>query len=751
MKKLIVSVAGFIVLAATTFAQGTAFTYQGRLNDGPNPANGSYDLTFALFDAAGGGAQQGGTVTNIATGVTNGLFSAVLDFGNQFTGAGRWLEIGVRTNGGAVFSTLTPRQLLTATPYAVRAAQAGTVVANAVGNTELQFASVTTDKIANSTIKAEDVNASDFNSTFWRVNGNSGTSPSSHFLGTTDNQSLQLRVNNVRALLIEPRGIVGEEPNLIGGSFANSAVPSATGATIGGGGAFSYPNYVFGSYGTVSGGKGNRAGDQVLATANATVGGGFGNVASGSGATVGGGSGNTASGSTAAIAGGSGNSALGDYSAVVGGYQNLAGSYSVAAGGSGNSVGGGYSAVGGGANNTISGFAGYAVIAGGSGNNASGSFATIGGGAANQAVGPRTFVGGGNQNYAIGDNATVGGGENNSAGGVHSSVLGGKNNSASYMCTVAGGSDNTANSSFSSIGGGYLNSAAGGYSVVPGGTANAASGNFSLAAGQRAKANHAGTFVWSDSVAADFASTSSNQFLVRASGGVGIGTTSPGKLLQVGSQFTAGSEGMIRLGSAATNSSAGRTWDIGVPKSDTSSSGKFYSFVIDDLGLGSEPEFMVKWGNGFVGIGTTNPVELLTVGPSASPAYCNGTTWVNGSDRNAKQDFAPVDAAAVLERVVSLPVQSWSYKAQPTDRHIGPMAQDFHAAFQLNGDDNTHIATVDEAGVALAAIQGLNTKLEETRSALKRRDAENAELKQSVAELKELVSKLLTAKTGGAK
>src|SRR3974390_2182240 len=82
-------------------AQATAFTYQGRLNDGGNPANGIYDLRFAIYDAASGGAQQGNSVTNTATGVINGLFTVMLDFGNQFPGADRWLEIGVRTTGQA--------------------------------------------------------------------------------------------------------------------------------------------------------------------------------------------------------------------------------------------------------------------------------------------------------------------------------------------------------------------------------------------------------------------------------------------------------------------------------------------------------------------------------------------------------------------------------------------------------------------------------------------------------------------------
>ena len=142
--------------------------------------------------------------------------------------------------------------------------------------------------------------------------------------------------------------------------------------------------------------------------------------------------------------------------------------------------------------------------------------------------------------------------------------------------------------------------------------------------------------------------------------------------------------------------------------------------------------------SGNVGIGTTNPANLLVVGGSGSPAYCNGTTWVNGSDRNSKEAFAAINARTVLEKVSALPITEWKYKVEADDtRHVGPMAQDFHAAFGLNGGDDKHIATVDEEGVALAAIQGLNQKLE----------AENAALKARLEKLE----RLMTEKLGGDK
>jgi hypothetical protein len=108
-------------------AQGTGFTYQGQLKDGATPANGAYNLKFTLFDALTAGNQVGISVTDSPVALSNGLFTVSLDFGANFPGANRWLEIGVRTNGGSAYATLTPRQPLTPTPYAIQAGNAGTL------------------------------------------------------------------------------------------------------------------------------------------------------------------------------------------------------------------------------------------------------------------------------------------------------------------------------------------------------------------------------------------------------------------------------------------------------------------------------------------------------------------------------------------------------------------------------------------------------------------------------------------------
>ena len=123
----------------------------------------------------------------------------------------------------------------------------------------------------------------------------------------------------------------------------------------------------------------------------------------------------------------------------------------------------------------------------------------------------------------------------------------------------------------------------------------------------------------------------------------------------------------------------------------------------------------------------------LTVGVSLPPGS-NGFSPM--SDRNVKENFKPVDPRVVLEKVSRLPVTEWNLISQPASiRHIGPMAQDFQAAFGV-GEDDRHISTTDADGVALAAIQGLN-------EVLKEKEARIEKLEKDVADLKAMVDSLL--------
>ena len=252
------ALAAAMSLTANVAAQGTAFTYQGRLNDGASPANGSYDLTFALFNASSGVGQLGSTFTNSATAVSNGLFTVTLDFGNQFAGADRWLEIAARTNGESALSTLNPRQKLTATPYAVTARNVTGVVQNpslagtyssalALNNAGNSFSGSGTGLTGVNAATLGGLNATQF----WRTIGNSGTTPAANFLGTTDNQPLELRANGQRALRLQPFSGIGV--SVVGGS--NTVDASTPAATIAGG--FGNVIQANGFYSTIGGGRNN--------------------------------------------------------------------------------------------------------------------------------------------------------------------------------------------------------------------------------------------------------------------------------------------------------------------------------------------------------------------------------------------------------------------------------------------------------------------------------------------------------------
>ena len=116
-------------------AQITAFNYQGQLNDETGPTTGIYDLQFAVYDSPAAGNIVSGVLTNLATPVSNGLFSLTLDFGTGvFDGGERWLELGVRTNGAASFTTLSPRQAILPVPYAIHALSSGTSGSVAAGS-----------------------------------------------------------------------------------------------------------------------------------------------------------------------------------------------------------------------------------------------------------------------------------------------------------------------------------------------------------------------------------------------------------------------------------------------------------------------------------------------------------------------------------------------------------------------------------------------------------------------------------------
>jgi len=139
MKKTIFTTLLILLSAAATFAQTSAFTYQGRLTDSAGAANGTYEMQFKLYDSLSGTTQIGSTVTNTNVTVTNGVFSVSLDFGAAaFPGTDRYLEISVKKPAEPGYTTLSPRQAITSVPYALRAANvnstSGDNVIDAINN-----------------------------------------------------------------------------------------------------------------------------------------------------------------------------------------------------------------------------------------------------------------------------------------------------------------------------------------------------------------------------------------------------------------------------------------------------------------------------------------------------------------------------------------------------------------------------------------------------------------------------------------
>ncbi len=358
--------------------------------------------------------------------------------------------------------------------------------------------------------------------------------------------------------------------------------------------------------------------------------------------------------------------------------------------------------------------------------------AFIGGGARNEILqdNQHAVIVGGRDNR-IGTNTVislvVGGGENKIAnnvdgglmiGGFRNDVLGSNNpNRREIAPVLIGGSDNEIGreSSWAVILGGDNNRIGTNCpsTVIVGGTNNLVADNagYSFAAGRRCRVNHMGAVVFADSQNASFASAGQDTFNIRAQGGIHVNTDSS-------MFFGSAVRQMINLWSDR--------YGIGVQSSTfycrTDSTGSF------------------SWHRGGTHSNNANSpgaggVEMMRL--NSGGLRVNGT-FVSASDRNLKENFRPVNPREVLAKVTALPLSEWNYKDDPASRHVGPMAQDFHAAFGV-GPDDKHIATVDADGVALAAIQGLNEKLEEQTSALRERDARIARLEAELAELKSLV------------
>lgn len=629
--KALISLLGLSLLAwlPRAGAQDTAFTYQGQLSQSGQPATGSYDLRAILYNAEIGGSQVGPIVTRAAVPVNNGSFTVSLDFGpGAFDGSSRWLELSIKAAGGDTFTTLTPRQALTPSPYALYAMTPAGPKGD-TGDTGPRGPAGPAgppgpkgDKGDQGDIGPVGPQGPPGSADAWSRTGNAGTSPTSNFIGTTDAAAFVIRAGNQQVFRLEGQTtglrIIGGRTSAIDSGSTNSAILS---------------------------GRDNS----IAAAAHETV-----------------------------IAGGLDN--------VIGRDQRSA-------------------FIGGGARNEILMDNQHAVIVGGRDNR----------------IGTNTVI-----------SLVVGGGENRIGnnvdgglmiGGFRNDVLGSPNpNRRAIAPILIGGSDNEIGreSSWTVILGGDNNRIGTNCAsaIIVGGTNNLIADNaaFSFAAGRRCRVNHMGAVVFADSQNASFASAGVNTFNVRAEGGIHVSEDT--------SQFFGSSvRQMINLWSDR--------YGIGVQSSThyfrTDSSGSF------------------SWFRGGTHSNNANSpgaggVEMMRL--NSGGLRVNGT-FVSASDRNQKENFRDINPREVLDKVAALPISEWNYKQDPAARHLGPMAQDFHAAFQV-GPDDKHIATVDADGVALAAIQGLNLKLEET---VRAQDARIAQLETELRELRRLVRQTLASAT----
>jgi len=278
------------------------------------------------------------------------------------------------------------------------------------------------------------------------------------------------------------------------------------------------------------------------------------------------------------------------------------------------------------------------------------------------------------------------------------------NQAAGSFATVGGGAFNKATNSYSTAAGGYLNNAGGFYGTIGGGYRNTASSNATTVAG--------GYF---NSASGPGATVSG-----------GYNNTASGNSAMVcgGTNNTAGGTSSFAAGEGAQALADGTfVWA-------DSQGGTFTSTLEDTVAFRCALGIFITGG---------------PLGGNQSVAWAPGAgSWSFTSDRNLKERFEAVDTQSVLEKVARLPILEWNYKKFP-QRHIGAMAQDFHALFPLNDDDKS-LNELDLHGVELAAIQGLNDKVEvgnqKSEARMQKLEAENAELKQQNGSLEKRLEAL---------
>jgi hypothetical protein len=540
----------------------------------------------------------------------------------------------------------------------------------------------------------------------WQIEGNWGTNPAIHFLGTIDNQPLRIRVNNQQTLQLNTHFSIQRDA---GGNArgtdavdwqrirTNAAQVASGNTSVIGGGA---ENTASGVGSVVGGGQQNTA--EGLAS---VVAGGTQNVAQGLGATVGGGSQDTiyAPAVNGVIAGGALNAIRqGNYNSLVGGLRNaIEGDTSFIGGGVRNFIGANvYTAfIGGGSRNTIE----RTVAGGGS---VQGSI--IVGGIGNRLTGyPNwAFIGGGRDNYVETELSIICGGTGNRID-ISSPRTSGLN-------VIVGGIDNICrNYELQFIGGGAYNHNESWGSVIVGGqenriySADFVNVNFFNFIGGGAQneideASFSGIVGGGGNSIREFASES---FIVGSGDTIrgGYGSIALG-IVNVMNNCT----GSLVMGQLNTLSNSQYAYIFGRGVSPVSENYRFYLF---GPGSATSP-------SGFLVINRLDgdyPIHVGTNGTNGNGAYLSaGGTWTDVSSRSCKEDFQELNPHEILDKVRRLWVGGWKYRGTE-EYHIGPMAEDFHALFGTGKENPYGLSAKDQAGVLFLAVKALaerNARLE---------------------------------------
>jgi len=331
-----------------------------------------------------------------------------------------------------------------------------------------------------------------------------------------------------------------------------------------------------------------------------------------------------------------------------------------------------------------------------------GSGAFVGGGEGLVAGGAATAAVGGYYNYVCSDGGGILGGNNDEIVGA-----------TAYNAAIAAGESNFVSSAYGFIGGGEYNSVSSGSSAIVGGSYNSVTGNQSVASGGASNTVSGGNSVVgggdNNTVTAD------SSVVV---GGTHNTASGHGSYVGSGGYNTASGQGAV-VGGGYQNTASG-TWAV-IPGGYVTTASGTYSFAAGVRAQAQQTGTFV-WSDGSNGdtpLSSSRAYQFLARASGGVTFYTNaaatvGATlapgagaWASLSDRNAKTDIVPLDDAAVLEKVTQLPISRWSYRSERGVRHVGPMAQDFYAAFNV-GEDERHIASIDEDGVALAAIKALH-------------------------------------------